>query len=66
MDNWHTFYFVAESKDGRKEIEYTHETEEQARRELVHILNHIHKFYPKKITLLKVEKFQKNVWEQLD
>lgn len=70
MNKWYTFYFACEGrKDGQTaytEQDYTHEDEEQARRELVHTLNHLHHFYPRKITLLKVEEFKQNIWNQLD
>ncbi len=66
----YTFYFACDGKkDGYPsytEQKYTHETEEQARRELIYILNGLHNFNPKKIKLIKIEKFEENIWSQLN
>lgn len=60
---YYTFTFICEGIDcnGRHvelEQDFIHQTEEQARRELVHTLNHLHHFYPRKLKLEKI-----NEWE---
>lgn len=57
------FTFICEGKDSHgKELviqqEFIHESEEQARRELIHTLNHLYNFYPRKIKLEQI-----NIWE---
>lgn len=64
------FYFACEGmQEGQQsymEQEYNHYSEEQARRELIHVLNEIMGFYPRKITLIRQEKAEDNIWSQLD
>lgn len=59
----YSFTFMCEGIDynGNLSIieqEFIHETEEQARRELVHTLNHIKKFRPKKLKLVQVKEWE--------
>ncbi len=60
---YYTFTFVCEGTDRNGNPatlmqEFIHGTEEQARRELIHTLNHLHRFYPRKIKLKKVNEWQ--------
>jgi hypothetical protein len=60
---YYRFTFIVEGKDLNgnlviREQEFIHATEEQARRELIHTLNSLHRFFPRKITLQRI-----NEWE---
>lgn len=60
---YYTYTFIVEGVDdagnpGVREQEFIHATEEQARRELVHTLTHLHRFYPRKLKLQRI-----NEWE---
>jgi len=53
------YTFMVEGKDDTgllciREQESIHETEEQARRQLIHTLTHLHRFFPRKITLQRI------------
>lgn len=52
------YYFTCEGRDSAgypssMAHEYIDETEEQARRGLIHTLNHLYKFYPQRIKLVE-------------
>ena len=53
------YTFIVEGRDSCgnpfvREQEFIHETEEQARRELVHTLNHLYRLFPRKIALQRI------------
>lgn len=57
------YHFECEGTDanGKKTVTvqyFIHETEEEARRELVHTLNHLFQFYPRKLRLLRMSKWE--------
>lgn len=58
-----TFRFVCEGINSAGRIstieqEFIHQDEEQARRELIHTLNHLYGFRPRKLSLKQTE-----IWE---
>lgn len=60
---YYAYTFICEGIDSNGnetiiEQEFIHQTEEQARRELVHTLNHLHRFRPRKLKLKRI-----NEWE---
>ena len=64
------FTFKCEGIDSHKqpfviEHEFIHHTELEARRETIFVLNNMHGYYPKKITLLKKEPWEPSQFENL-
>lgn len=60
---YYTYTFLVEGINDAgnpdiREQDFIHATEEQARRELIHTLTHLHRFYPRKLRLQQI-----NEWE---
>jgi hypothetical protein len=52
------FVFGAEGSRGFLEQEIICSNEEEARREAIYVLNSLHDFYPRKLTLLRSEPWE--------
>lgn len=64
----HLFVFHCEGKTDQGhyfviEQEFIHDTELEARREVIFNLNNMYQYYPKKLTLLRKEKWEKPIWD---
>lgn len=60
---YYAFMFICEGIDRNGsyvefEQEFIHQTEEEARRELVHTLNHLYNFYPRKLKLKQIHEWE--------